>query len=306
MAQAVAHEKSLFTIICFGDSLTAGLSESEAAEDLTPYGNTLRELIGKKFNLKSNEYRVIIAGQSGQCAIYMKKRLENTLDKYCNNHNDNSNILVIILGGTNDMVFVPKDELISNALCNLHTLCHSIYSVSTVVVTVPQMKTKRIKKFRNFVKSIKFVNAKLLEYANKHSLKLSDEQKSNAAATTDKGNMSEKQDEGDDKDVKQSDENPNAKNDEMASESKKENFEIMNADNKEHNDKENNEQDKQGGVYTVFDFYHKLPYHQLSEQEVKQLWCEDGVHLTQKGYSRLAQLIFIEIEPWCKHHCSCD
>lgn len=169
-----AKRRKLIRILCFGDSLTFGLTNGEPH----PYTVRLQEYFRSKLRSHSRSSHVELynAGRSGeQVQNEMLPRLENLLQAAKYNW-------VIILGGTNDLFGMKRiwtdnnmgkeqDQMtIFNALVQLHKVAH-MAGAKTVAVTIPALQCEVSRKrmisvimevrlkvnemIRNFVKNSK-------------------------------------------------------------------------------------------------------------------------------------------------------
>lgn len=128
-------------VLCFGDSLTAGLccGTSRSLQEYAPYSRRLEERLNAGYGDALGKVpSVITAGVSGQTTGEMLPRLPSLLyrgDKF------GERDVVLILGGTNDMgagTCVNDEDIFLN-LKKLHQKVHKHGSVS-VAMTIPQMR----------------------------------------------------------------------------------------------------------------------------------------------------------------------
>ena len=120
-------------IIAFGDSLTEGMHSSGYGGGFAPYTTKLEELLNT--NNKGKQYQIVNDGISGQCVFMeMSSRLPISIQE--NSHNLK---LVIILGGTNDLLTLDCDKNVNltKEIINLHTIAHS-RGYKTIMVTIPE------------------------------------------------------------------------------------------------------------------------------------------------------------------------
>ena len=124
-------------ILCFGDSLTVGLTASSKSY---PYSSKLQDYFDSRAQTedrmsKRATYKVSNAGISGQRAEdQMLPRLKNILQQTKARYN-----WVIILAGTNDLRKNSSMVVIFDSLVKLHSLAHQL-GARTVAVTVPDRK----------------------------------------------------------------------------------------------------------------------------------------------------------------------
>ena len=116
------------TIICFGDSLTAGFQsptpEYPAGRE-TPYGHFLQEWLGA-----SAEVRV--SGICGELTGEMTMRFRRDVLQHRPTH-------VVVLGGTNDLGWNARPEDIMRNLVKMYELARAS-GIIPVPVTVPSLR----------------------------------------------------------------------------------------------------------------------------------------------------------------------
>jgi len=115
-------------ILCFGDSLTAGLCRRTPN---SPYGNTLRSLMQNY--LPDREIDLVIYGASG--------RLASTLVNQIEQHLEYGYDWVVILVGTNDLGFNKRQEDILGNIIKTHLIAHEA-GARTIACSIPETKRK--------------------------------------------------------------------------------------------------------------------------------------------------------------------
>ena len=126
------HHNNIVNIIAFGDSLTEGMHRSEYG-GFAPYTTTLEDLLNN--NDQTKQYQVINDGISGECVFMeMASRLPISIQENAQNLK-----LVIILGGTNDLLTLDCDNNVNltKEIINLHTIAHS-RGYRTIMMTIPE------------------------------------------------------------------------------------------------------------------------------------------------------------------------
>lgn len=150
-----AKQRNVTRILCFGDSLTFGMTNRSPH----PYTIKLQEFFNfrdgsqRKSHSNSRQVDLYNAGRSGEKVRYeMLPRLENLLQATKYNW-------VIILGGTNDLFGMKSiwtnnnigkedDELsIFNAIVQLHRVAH-MAGAKTVAMTIPALQCEVSRKRR--------------------------------------------------------------------------------------------------------------------------------------------------------------
>lgn len=176
LPQRERHETAIFNIICFGDSLTEGLTILNGKLDFYPYSKTLQKLLSRNGNLlkqaKQNKtiYNVYNEGKSGERVIgEMTARLPRVLLKETDNSRGSVFDWVIILGGTNDLRVAElsgKYEMkrrIYEAIVSLHRVSHR-RGARTVLVTIPGRQCELKAKCRQVKMARVYVNKYLRDY----------------------------------------------------------------------------------------------------------------------------------------------
>jgi len=162
-------------VLALGDSLTEGLFDWPTNANFHPYTLRLQQL----FTFYSNGTEVVVTnrGVSGDTVWKIKKRLL----MYLSNETQH---LVVILAGTNDLlrvirhnretsttlphhIIIATAKNISRDIVGLHKICHR-RQISTVVVTLPEIKYERYDNTEVSKRLRKAVNRKLRKYAFKH------------------------------------------------------------------------------------------------------------------------------------------
>ena len=150
-------------ILCFGDSLTKGLSpEKEEWEKYHPYSIQLSRLINNHFNNVTN-VKVVDDGVNGEQTSRMKHRITLILSKTLYD-------VVIVLGGTNDLGHRrSKDEILTD-IYEIHSTIHNFgiksnRTIVTFAMTIPPLEWKVDETVRAEV------NNALREYVNKNITK---------------------------------------------------------------------------------------------------------------------------------------
>lgn len=119
---------SSVSIICFGDSLTAGYQSSTREIPYiheTPYGGFLEERLGA-------QARVIISGICGEVTSEMVQRFGRDVVSRSPDY-------VVILGGTNDLGWQTDPSEIFERLRMLYTLAREA-DIRPVAITVPSIR----------------------------------------------------------------------------------------------------------------------------------------------------------------------
>ena len=150
------------SIICFGDSLTAGYQSP--TDDVpyvveTPYGMFLQERLGAQAT-------VMTSGRCGEMTRDMVLRFQRDVAA-------SKPDCVVILGGTNDLgCHVASTEVFSN-LCRLYAQA-SAAGIRPVAVTVPSIRMEINLMDRhwlhNFLMQRQHVNRLILDYCVKHAM----------------------------------------------------------------------------------------------------------------------------------------
>lgn len=121
-------EDSSVSIICFGDSLTAGYQSPTREVPYiheTPYGGFLQERLGA-------QAKVIISGICGEVTSEMVQRFGRDVVSRSPDY-------VVILGGTNDLGWQTAPEEIFERLRMLYTLAREA-EIWPVAITVPSIR----------------------------------------------------------------------------------------------------------------------------------------------------------------------
>lgn len=150
------------SIICFGDSLTAGYQSP--TDDVpyiveTPYGTFLQERLGAQAT-------VMTSGVCGELTRDMVLRFQDDVVAYRPD-------CVVILGGTNDLgCYVAPTEVFNN-LCRLYDQA-STAGIRPVAVTVPSIRMQINLADRHwlndFLMQRQHVNRLMLDYCVKHTI----------------------------------------------------------------------------------------------------------------------------------------
>ena len=120
--------KTMASIICFGDSLTAGFQSPTAeypAGQETPYGLFLQEWLGPAIEVR-------ISGICGELTSEMTMRYRQDVLQHHPAH-------VVILGGTNDLGWNAGPEDIMRNLIKMYELARAS-GITPVPVTVPSIR----------------------------------------------------------------------------------------------------------------------------------------------------------------------
>ena len=99
-----------------------------------PYTTTLEHLLNTN-DRTGKQYHVVNDGISGECVFMeMSNRLPVSIQEYAQNLK-----LVIILGGTNDLLTLDCDNNVNltKEIINLHTVAHS-RGYRTIMMTIPE------------------------------------------------------------------------------------------------------------------------------------------------------------------------
>eukprot|EP00931_Biecheleriopsis_adriatica_P036994 TRINITY_DN21238_c0_g1_i2.p1 TRINITY_DN21238_c0_g1~~TRINITY_DN21238_c0_g1_i2.p1 ORF type:complete len:269 (+),score=54.02 TRINITY_DN21238_c0_g1_i2:16-822(+) len=146
-------------ILCFGDSLTQGLSR--CGQPLTPYSSRLEEILVHQATGKTAPL-ILNAGVSNEKTKEMCIRLRRIVEEY-----DGLLGMVLIWGGTNDLEDTPACIIAEN-LTQLHRMAHAA-GARTVVFTVPDC-TSGLPDLRPLHgKELAEVNGKLRAFAGQAS-----------------------------------------------------------------------------------------------------------------------------------------
>jgi len=116
------------TIICFGDSLTAGFQSptpDDPAGQETPYGLFLQEWLGPSVEVR-------ISGVCGELTSEMAMRFRRDVLQHRPTH-------VVVLGGTNDLGWNAAPADIMRNLVKMHELARAS-QITPVPVTVPSLR----------------------------------------------------------------------------------------------------------------------------------------------------------------------
>jgi lysophospholipase L1-like esterase len=116
------------TIICFGDSLTAGFqspSVDDPAGQETPYGRFLQEWLGPSVDVR-------ISGICGELTSEMTMRFRRDVLQHRPEY-------VVVLGGTNDLGWNARPDDIIKNLIKMYELARASH-VTPVPVTVPSVR----------------------------------------------------------------------------------------------------------------------------------------------------------------------
>jgi acyl-CoA thioesterase I len=116
------------TIICFGDSLTAGFqspTQEHPAGQETPYGLFLRERLGPTVDIR-------VSGICGELTGEMAMRFRRDVLDHQPGH-------VVILGGTNDLGWNARPSDIMRNLVKMYELARAS-GITPVPVTVPSVR----------------------------------------------------------------------------------------------------------------------------------------------------------------------
>ncbi|HET7057198.1 MAG TPA: GDSL-type esterase/lipase family protein [Nitrospiraceae bacterium] len=156
------RDASSISIICFGDSLTAGYQSPTYDVPYiveTPYGMLLQERLGAQAT-------VMTCGVCGEVTRDMVLRFQRDVVAYRPDY-------VVILGGTNDLgCHVASTEVFSN-LCRLYDQA-SAAGIRPVAVTVPSIRMEINLTDRHwlngFLMQRQHLNRLILDYCAKHAM----------------------------------------------------------------------------------------------------------------------------------------
>lgn len=118
------------TIICFGDSLTAGFQSPTAEHpggQETPYGRYLQEWLGPSIEIE-------ISGVCGELTGEMAMRFRRDVLQHRPKH-------VVVLGGTNDLGWNARPDDIMKNLVKMYELARAS-AIIPVPVTVPSVRVE--------------------------------------------------------------------------------------------------------------------------------------------------------------------
>ncbi|XP_066926349.1 uncharacterized protein [Clytia hemisphaerica] len=166
---SINNNNEIIKILAFGDSITEGMV-NYGDEPFAPYTTKLEELLNSNSNDNGKSYFVVNEGISGECVHgEMTFRLPYAL------HAHSAYLkLVIILGGTNDLMKVDCDKKVNLTaeIIHLHQMAHQ-KGYKTVVVTIPQTglteSAHLITSFGTFQRLWHITNARLRNYAKENS-----------------------------------------------------------------------------------------------------------------------------------------
>lgn len=124
----MADPSTPYTIVCFGDSLTAGYQSPtpdvpESRE--TPYGTFLQEMLGARAS-------VAVSGVCGELTAEMAMRFRQDVLAHSPSY-------VVILGGTNDLGWNARPAEIVRNLLKMYETARAA-RVEPVAVTVPSIR----------------------------------------------------------------------------------------------------------------------------------------------------------------------
>ncbi|XP_031565651.1 uncharacterized protein LOC116300833 [Actinia tenebrosa] len=158
-------------ILCFGDSLTAGMKKRGDMDPshIYPYSNTLKKLFDKHLSRKIRSklsVRIQTEGVPGERVLGgMKQRLYGLM---------NGNVTydwVVILGGTNDLNFflqqptkAPNVTAVLEELLELHDLSHT-FLARTIAVSIPPRQCERTSKCKSYTDARHYINKELRLYS---------------------------------------------------------------------------------------------------------------------------------------------
>jgi lysophospholipase L1-like esterase len=118
------------TIICFGDSLTAGFQSptpEHPGGDETPYGRFLQEWLGPSVEVR-------VSGICGELTGEMAMRFRRDVLQHRPQH-------VVLLGGTNDLGWNARPDDIMRNLIKMYELARAS-EIIPVPVTVPSVRVE--------------------------------------------------------------------------------------------------------------------------------------------------------------------
>ncbi len=124
----MADSSTLCTIICFGDSLTAGYQSPTTERPQireTPYGAFLQEMLGARAS-------VAVSGVCGELTGEMAMRFRQDVLAHSPSY-------VVILGGTNDLGWNARPAEIVRNLLKMYETARAA-RVEPVAVTVPSIR----------------------------------------------------------------------------------------------------------------------------------------------------------------------
>jgi lysophospholipase L1-like esterase len=125
-----AAGEATVTVICFGDSLTAGFqsptAEHPRGED-TPYGLFLQEWLGPSIEVR-------VSGICGELTGEMVMRFRRDVLQHRPKH-------VVLLGGTNDLGWNARPDEIMRNLIKMYELARAS-EIIPVPVTVPSVRVE--------------------------------------------------------------------------------------------------------------------------------------------------------------------
>ena len=168
-------EIATISILCFGDSLTAGSMDTSYTHH--PYSTKLQEYLNVRDRRMLDEtvqpvFKVFPAGLPGERAKdQMLPRLKHLLHDSKITYN-----WVIILGGTNDLKrykdnssFDFDDALsIFNALAKLHNISHT-FGARSVAVSIPEVECEISETCPNFKKARNKINELLRSFVARNN-----------------------------------------------------------------------------------------------------------------------------------------
>jgi lysophospholipase L1-like esterase len=128
MFASLVLAEATVTIICFGDSLTAGFQSptpQHPGGQQTPYGRFLQEWLGPSIEVR-------VSGICGELTGEMAMRFRQDVLRYRPRH-------VVVLGGTNDLGWNARPDEIMRNLVKMYELARAS-EIVPVPVTVPSVR----------------------------------------------------------------------------------------------------------------------------------------------------------------------
>jgi len=166
----------LIRILCFGDSLTRGLTSNNNGNHYHyPYSNALEKYLNKSTLQKRSSTRKFIVHSRGIDGEEVRGSMEKRLPRLLKTTHYN---WVIILGGANDLRVLHENnprgitypqklyQPIIDALIKLHENVHK-HGGKTVAVTIPGRRRELKPDSRNLKDVRLWLNDKIREYSDK-------------------------------------------------------------------------------------------------------------------------------------------
>lgn len=172
----ITKNRNTKVIIAFGDSLTEGLFDWPKSRKFHPYTIKLQQLIDDKIKSGTSELQITVqnAGVSGE---RLRKSMKQRLRRIVQSANPD---LVIILGGTNDLLDIDKeasdyndDSLASNLLQDiqsLHLYCH-YKGIPTAALSIPETAIDDRSANGTVAKLRRIVNKELRDFVTRNLTK---------------------------------------------------------------------------------------------------------------------------------------